>query len=180
MSRAESGPAGLYHRVVVYVLFVILLLPLAGTLLYSLSTSWSASLLPSGLTFKWYLALWSEPRFLAAFGQSLLVCVGALVLSVLLILPLLFVVHYHFPSLDALMNILILLPFQEGKRATRAGRTHSISIPRTSVAALCCRMSWSGQPWPGSGLFAGSGHAPRPSRTCRLAVLRCAGQNRRH
>ena len=28
-----------------------------------------------------------------------------------LILPLLFVVHYHFPRLDALMNILILLPF---------------------------------------------------------------------
>jgi putative spermidine/putrescine transport system permease protein len=67
-------------------------------------------LLPSGLTFKWY-ALWSEPRFLAAFGQSLLVCVGALLLSVVLILPLLFVVHYHFPKLDALMNILILLPF---------------------------------------------------------------------
>jgi putative spermidine/putrescine transport system permease protein len=47
----------------------------------------------------------------AAFGQSLLVCVGALMLSVVLILPLLFVVHYHFPKLDALMNILILLPF---------------------------------------------------------------------
>ena len=29
----------------------------------------------------------------------------------LLILPLLFVVHYHFPKLDGLMNILILLPF---------------------------------------------------------------------
>ncbi|MFP3498701.1 ABC transporter permease, partial [Pseudomonas sp. SIMBA_059] len=49
--------------------------------------------------------------FLAAFGQSLLVCMGALLLSVVLILPLLFVVHYHFPRLDALMNILILLPF---------------------------------------------------------------------
>ncbi|MFK3680327.1 ABC transporter permease [Pseudomonas sp. NPDC088890] len=109
--RAEPGKGGVYHRVVVYLLFLILLLPLAGTLLYSLATSWSASLLPSGLTLKWYVALWSEPRFLAAFGQSLLVCVGALLLSVVLILPLLFVVHYHFPRLDALMNILILLPF---------------------------------------------------------------------
>ncbi len=32
MSRAELGPAGVYHRVVVYLLFAILLLPLAGTL----------------------------------------------------------------------------------------------------------------------------------------------------
>ncbi len=61
--RAESRPGGWYHRAMVYLLFLILLLPLAGTLLYSLSTSWSASLLPSGLTFKWYVALWSEPRF---------------------------------------------------------------------------------------------------------------------
>ncbi|MDH4559247.1 ABC transporter permease subunit [Pseudomonas sp. BN417] len=111
MSRAEAKVGSLYHRVVVYLLFLILLLPLAGTLLYSLSTSWSATILPEGLTFKWYLALWSDARFLTAFGQSLLVCFGSLLLSVLLILPLLFVVNYHFPKLDGLMNILILLPF---------------------------------------------------------------------
>jgi ABC-type spermidine/putrescine transport system permease subunit II len=67
----KPNPSSLYHRLVVYLLFLILLLPLAGTLLYSLATNWSASLLPSGLTLKWYVALWSEPRFLAAFGQSL-------------------------------------------------------------------------------------------------------------
>jgi len=111
MSRAESSRASLYHRSVVWLLFIILLLPLAGTLIYSIASSWSATVLPSGFTFKWYSQLWGDPRFLAAFGQSLLVCVAALVLSVVLILPLLFVVHYHFPKLDALMNILILLPF---------------------------------------------------------------------
>jgi putative spermidine/putrescine transport system permease protein len=111
MSRAEKKASGLYHTTVVWLLLLILLLPLAGTLLYSFATSWSASILPSGLTFKWYLQLWGDPRFLQAFGQSLIVCVGALVLSVLVILPLLFAVHYHFPRLDALMNILILLPF---------------------------------------------------------------------
>ena len=82
-----------------------------ATLSFSIASSWSATILPSGFTFKWYDQLWSDPRFLKAFGQSLLVCVAALVLSVVLILPLLFVVHYHFPKLDALMNILILLPF---------------------------------------------------------------------
>lgn len=111
MARAERRTAALYHRLVVWLLFFILLLPLAGTLLYSVSTSWSATILPSGLTLKWYLALWSDARFLTAFGHSLLVCFGALLLSVVLILPLLFVVHYHFPRLDGLMNVLILLPF---------------------------------------------------------------------
>ena len=31
--RAESRPGGWYHRAMVYLLFLILLLPLAGTLL---------------------------------------------------------------------------------------------------------------------------------------------------
>src|SRR5450830_1909735 len=97
MSRAEPGSAALYHRMVVYLLFLILLLPLAGTLVYSIASSWSATILPAGFTFKWYLQLRSDPRFLNAFGQSLIVCVGSLALSVVLILPLLFVVHYHFP-----------------------------------------------------------------------------------
>lgn len=108
MSRNANA---LYHRVVVYALFLILLVPLAATLLYSLATSWGASVLPDGLTLKWFLTLWSDPRFLVAFGQSLLVCFGALILSVVLVLPLMFVIHYYFPRLDALMNVLILLPF---------------------------------------------------------------------
>ncbi|MDD2162374.1 ABC transporter permease [Pseudomonas sp. MIL19] len=110
MSHAEKR-SPLFHQLVVYTLMLILLMPLLGTLIYSLSTSWSATILPSGLTFKWYLALWSDARFLSAFGRSLLVCFAALALSLVLILPLLFVVSYHFPKLDAVMNVLILLPF---------------------------------------------------------------------
>ena len=83
MSPAEKR-SPLFHQLVVYLLFLILLLPLLGTLVYSLSTSWSATILPSGFTFKWYLALWSDARFLAAFGRSLLVCFGALALALLL------------------------------------------------------------------------------------------------
>ena len=110
MSHAEKR-SPLFHQLVVYSLLLILMLPLLGTLLYSFSTSWSASILPSGLTFKWYVELWSDSRFLAAFGRSLLVCLAALALSLVLILPLLFVVSYHFPKLDGVMNVLILLPF---------------------------------------------------------------------
>ena len=111
MQPRRADPAALYHRIVVWTLFTILLLPLLGTFLYSISTSWSATILPDGLTLKWYIKLWTEQRFLNAFVQSILVCTGALLLATILILPLLFVVHYHFPKLDSVMNILILLPF---------------------------------------------------------------------
>ena len=51
MSHAEKR-SPLFHQLVVYSLLLILLLPLLGTLLYSFSTSWSASVLPSAMAAK--------------------------------------------------------------------------------------------------------------------------------
>lgn len=100
-----------YHRLVVATLLTLLLLPILATLLYSLSSRWGATILPDGVTLNWYLQLWSEPRFLAAFARSLLLCIGTLVLAILVVVPAAFVVFYYYPKLDRWMNLLILLPF---------------------------------------------------------------------
>ncbi len=70
-----------------------------------------ATLLPDGFTLDWYLKLWGDPRFLAAFGRSLLVCFATLLLGTLVLVPTVLVVAYYFPKLDPWMNLLILLPF---------------------------------------------------------------------
>lgn len=101
----------LYHKTVVYGIVGIMLVPIIATLVYSLSSRWGATILPDGFTLDWYLKLLSDARFVEAFGRSLLVCVAALALSTLLILPAIFVVFYYFPKLDRVMNLLILLPF---------------------------------------------------------------------
>ncbi|EKO3385364.1 ABC transporter permease [Vibrio fluvialis] len=101
----------LYHKTVVYGIVGIMLVPIIATLVYSLSSRWGATILPDGFTVDWYLKLLSDTRFIEAFGRSLLVCVAALALSTLLILPAIFVVFYYFPKLDRVMNLLILLPF---------------------------------------------------------------------
>lgn len=103
--------SNVYHRCVVSVFSGLLLIPLVATLAYSLSQEWGATILPQGLTIDWYLTLWQDPRFLAAFGRSLLVCLSALLLGTLIIVPMVFVVFYYFPRLDGLMNLLLLLPF---------------------------------------------------------------------
>ncbi|MCG6260334.1 ABC transporter permease [Vibrio furnissii] len=100
-----------YHKTVVYGIVGIMLVPIIATLVYSLSSRWGATILPDGFTLDWYLKLLSDTRFIEAFGRSLLVCVAALALSTLLILPAIFVVFYYFPKLDRVMNLLILLPF---------------------------------------------------------------------
>lgn len=99
------------HNSIVFSIVGIMLIPILATLVYSLSSRWGATILPDGFTFDWYIKLLSDPRFLQAFGRSLFICIGALLLSVVLILPAIFVVFYYFPKLDKLMNIMILLPF---------------------------------------------------------------------
>lgn len=100
-----------WARVSLVLLTLILLLPLLATLLYSLATRWGATMLPDDLTLAWYLKLWSDPRFLAAFGRSLLICFGTLALGTLVLVPLLLVIFYYAPRLDPWMNLLILIPF---------------------------------------------------------------------
>ena len=62
MSRSEA----IYHRVVIWVLLIVLMLPLLATLVYALVLEWGATILPSGFTLKWLVELWSDPRFLIA------------------------------------------------------------------------------------------------------------------
>ncbi|WP_409309666.1 ABC transporter permease [Pectobacterium sp. B1J-3] len=100
-----------YHQSVVILMGVILLLPLAATLIYAFSSQWGATILPDGFSLQWMLRLWQDERFLTALGHSLLICFSALLLALVLVLPLMFVIAYYFPRLDAVMNILILLPF---------------------------------------------------------------------
>lgn len=107
----QNANHSLYHKTVVYGIVGIMLVPIIATLVYSLSSRWGATILPDGFTVDWYLKLLSDTRFIEAFGRSLLVCVAALALSTLLILPAIFVVFYYFPKLDRVMNLLILLPF---------------------------------------------------------------------
>lgn len=125
MSRSEY----LYHRVVVWLVFAILALPLLATLLYALATRWGATIVPDGFTLKWLIQLWSDPRFLTALWHSLLICFGSLLFSLLLVLPTMFVIAYYFPKLDAVMNILILLPFAIPPVVSSVGLLQLYSAP---------------------------------------------------
>ncbi|MBJ7553995.1 Putative 2-aminoethylphosphonate transport system permease protein PhnV [Marinomonas spartinae] len=100
-----------YHYSVTCFIYFLLLIPLLATLVYSLCDQWGATILPSGFTFKWYIQLWTDPRFLTALYHSMTLAVGTLILSAVLIVPCVFVVFYYYPKLDTGLNILTLLPF---------------------------------------------------------------------
>ena len=104
-------PKQFYHKLILLLLLILLMLPLLATLLYSLSSSWAATILPDGLTLKWYQTLFSDSRFMAALFTSTWVSLASLLLTACLVIPTLFVIYCYFPRLKPVMNLLILLPF---------------------------------------------------------------------
>lgn len=99
------------HKALILIIMFIMVLPIVATLLYSLSTTWGATILPDGYTLNWFITLLKDPRFLAAFGRSAIVCLSSMVLCIVLLLPVIFIVFYALPQLKKFFNFIVILPF---------------------------------------------------------------------
>ena len=99
------------YRVIVAVALAGMALPLLGTLLYSLADVWIDTFLPQSYTLKWYIELFLSDRFITSLMNSVFISVSALLVTVVLVVPTVFVIHYYFPSMKGVMNLLILTPF---------------------------------------------------------------------
>ena len=71
-----------------------LLLPIALLLIGSVGASWTNTLLPTGLTGRWYADLWLDPSFRQAFVTSLTVALSACAVNTLLGLPLAYALYH--------------------------------------------------------------------------------------
>lgn len=92
-------------------ILLFLFLPILATLVYALAQTWGATILPQGFTLEWFIQLWTDPRFIAALGRSLILGVGTIVLAWLVLLPAGWMIVVHAPWLDRWMALVILLPF---------------------------------------------------------------------
>ncbi|WP_433744060.1 ABC transporter permease [Falsibacillus pallidus] len=93
------------------IVFLYLLLPLAATFLYSVSTKWNKTVLPEGITFQWYSKLFSHADFINAVLHSLLLSAGATVISALIMVPAIFVIVVYAPKLEKLLQGIVLLTY---------------------------------------------------------------------
>jgi putative spermidine/putrescine transport system permease protein len=71
-----------------------LLLPMALLVVGSFGQSWTNTLLPSGLTERWYLELWADGSFRRAFVTSLVVALGACLVNTVIGVPLAYALHH--------------------------------------------------------------------------------------
>lgn len=78
---------------IVYGLY--LLLPIALLIVGSFGNAWTNTLLPSGLTGRWYVDLWFDPSFRKAFVTSLVVALSVCLINTLIAIPLAYSLYHR-------------------------------------------------------------------------------------
>jgi putative spermidine/putrescine transport system permease protein len=100
-----------YHYLTVAIVFLYLFVPLLGTLLYSFATSWHKTVLPEGLTLKWYVDLFADARFLESLWRSLVMSLSATLLSLVIMVPAIFSIVLYAPKLEKFIQSLIVMTY---------------------------------------------------------------------
>ncbi|MDQ6598581.1 ABC transporter permease [Bacillus salipaludis] len=100
-----------YHYITITIVLLYLLVPLLGTFLYSFATSWHKTILPEGLTFKWYLDLFGDVRFLSSLGRSLIMSLGSTIITLVIMVPAIFSIVLYAPKLEKLIQSLIVMTY---------------------------------------------------------------------
>ncbi|MBB6695221.1 ABC transporter permease subunit [Cohnella xylanilytica] len=107
----ETRQAGWTHRVLMLLLMVYLLLPLLATFLYAFATEWQTTVLPQGWTLEWVGSMFEDIRFVEALWTSLYLCLISVALSLVVMLPAVFVITVYLPRWETLMKGLVVLPY---------------------------------------------------------------------
>ncbi|WP_394136641.1 ABC transporter permease [Cytobacillus oceanisediminis] len=99
------------HKVVVGLLVIYLLIPLLGTFLFSIAGKWDHTILPESYTMKWYTELFQDERFYDAFQRTLFLIVMTVGLSIVIMLPTIFIITVYFSKWERLLQAAAMLPY---------------------------------------------------------------------
>ncbi|MRH41137.1 ABC transporter permease subunit [Aquibacillus halophilus] len=100
-----------WHQAVIALLLIYLFLPVMATLLLSLAKEWQSELVPHHYTLQWYVEIFTDVRFISAMGRSVLVSAITVIISLMIMVPAIFVIAVYLPKWEKLLQIAVLLPF---------------------------------------------------------------------
>ncbi|WP_081415059.1 ABC transporter permease [Ectobacillus panaciterrae] len=100
-----------FHKIAVGLLIIYLLIPLMGTFLFSIAGKWDHTILPESFTMKWYIELFQDERFFAAFQRTLFLIVMSVGLSILIMLPTIFIITVYFSKWEGMLQAAAMLPY---------------------------------------------------------------------
>lgn len=100
-----------YHRILISFLLLYLLLPLIATALYAFAGKWDHTILPETWTLDWFRQMSLDARFLESLWNSFYLCGISVLLSLVIMLPTVFIVTVYFPRWEFLFKSMVILPY---------------------------------------------------------------------
>jgi putative spermidine/putrescine transport system permease protein len=100
-----------FHKVIVGLLVIYLIIPLVGTFLFSMAGKWDHTILPESYTVKWYIELFQDERFYRALQHTLFLIVVTVGLSVVIMLPTIFIITVYFGKWEKWLQAAAMLPY---------------------------------------------------------------------
>lgn len=97
-------------NIILVVIGAYLILPLAAILIYSFFSEWKG-LMPHHFTLGFYTDLFTNADFLPLIGNSLLLAVVSVAVTMVLLLLALYVVIVYFPRLEKYVQMLCMAPY---------------------------------------------------------------------
>ena len=100
----------IYANIVMALVICWLLIPLLASITYSLFDDWTG-IIPRGFTLSNYSKIFSDPAFLTAMYQTVLVCIIPIMITIIVVLLALFTVTVYFPKLEKYVQIACMIPY---------------------------------------------------------------------
>lgn len=102
----------IYWRPVIITLFLLfMLIPLAGTILFSISTRWDRSLWPEGFTLDWWKAVTSRALFLLTLQNSFKISIATMICLLLLVTPTAYWMRLKVPQAKPVVELITSFSF---------------------------------------------------------------------
>jgi len=98
-------------QVVTVVLFLFyMLLPIVSTYVFSISTRWDRTILPEGLTLRFYGEAFKASYFIVTLRNSFILSLAAVLVELIIVVPTVYWVHTRLTSAKPLLDVLMILP----------------------------------------------------------------------
>lgn len=107
----QTKKTGWTHRLLMLVLMIYLMLPLLATSIYAFAAEWQTTILPERWTLDWFSEMFQDIRFLDALWTSLYLCAISVAISLVVMLPAVFIITVYLPKWESFMKGLVVLPY---------------------------------------------------------------------
>ena len=98
-------------KIFLVLLLIYLFVPMLAIFLFSLTDEWDTTILPVSYTFKYYIVIFSDPKFTLSMLETVAISMVTCIVCVIIMVPCIYLTTLYFKKLEKFFEILTLLPF---------------------------------------------------------------------